>query len=71
MFADVEDDGLLLGTGYMVERSIGDGPEKDSSVGCEQLALPSAFVLQQYQSCSWLLYVISNSFMSVRLPLSA
>ena len=33
VFTGVEDRGLLVETGYMVERSMGDGPEKVSLVG--------------------------------------
>ena len=52
---DVEDNVLLEELGNIVESSLGGGPEKVSFVGAEQLAVPSAFVLQQYQSRSWLL----------------
>ena len=52
---DVEDNVLLKELGNIVESSLGGGPEKVSLVGSEQLAVPSAFVLQQYQSRSWLL----------------
>lgn len=52
---DVEDNVLLEELGNIVESSLGGGPEKVSFVGSEQLAVPSAFVLQQYQSRSWLL----------------
>ena len=52
---DVEDIILLGELGNIVESSLGGGPEKVSFVGSEQFAVPSAFVLQQYQSRSWLL----------------
>lgn len=52
---EAEDNILLEELGNIVESSLGGGPEKVSFVGSEQLALPSAFVLQQYQSRSWLL----------------
>ena len=52
---DVEDNVLLEELGNIVESSLGGGPEKVSFVGSEQLAVPSAFVLQQYHSRSWLL----------------
>lgn len=40
--------------GYIVERLLGGGAEKLSSVGLEQLDEPSEFVPQQRQSWSWL-----------------
>ena len=52
---EVVDDGLLEELGNIVESSLGGGPEKVAFVGSEQLAVPSAFVLQQYQSRSRLL----------------
>ncbi len=52
---DVEVNVLLEELGNIVESSLGGGPEKVSFVGFEQLAVPSAFVPQQYQSRCWLL----------------
>ena len=52
---EVEDNVLLEELGNIVESSSGGGPEEVSFVGSEQLAVPSAFVPQQYQSRSSLL----------------